>query len=107
MARYAVNLHAKNLLLTDHEERIQFGGAWVWRIVRAQSLAEAHRVSTEEFLAALRRTDEIRNPASEPLSIVVEQTRVLGPFARGKNTAIVFYIDSDDPRNQTAPSNSP
>jgi len=99
MGKFAVFLHADNLRL-EHEGGTAFGGAYVWRVVRAEDKDEAIALAERTLEQELRGHPEVLNEPVEPLGISVEECQKLKWFSRWRGSALVFYVETDDPRNE-------
>jgi hypothetical protein len=98
MAKFAVRLHADNLLLAD-EGGTAFGGVHVWRVVRAKSEDEAIALAERRLERELRARPEVVNGPLEPLGVSTEECRKLRFLSMWRGSGFVFYVDTDDPRN--------
>jgi|GEM_PF-5241824 len=101
--KFAVSLHADNLRL-EHEGGVAFGGVYVWRAVRASNENEAAALAARNLEQELRSRSEVLNDPAEPLGISVEECGQLKWFSRWRGSALVFYVDTDDPRNVGSPT---
>jgi len=99
--RIAVMLHAHDLRLAEAESGTKrFGGAYTWRVVEAPSTSAAIELGTKMLRSQLDQTDDVLNQPTETFHVIAEEVKILAAGAEMSDTGLVFYIDTDDPRNR-------
>lgn len=83
-------------MIDDDEGNERVGGAYTWRSVTAADPETAAQAAVRLLLEAPVFRKEIRNPAEFPPQVVAEEIYVLQEGKQGRNTAVVFFIDTNE-----------
>lgn len=97
--RFGLLLHATNLVVTiddDPAGPTGSGGAYAWRLQPAASEGEAVDAAKRNFERELRATSDVQNDPDEPITIEVDQIRRVDRRTEFRETALVFYVGTDD-----------
>ncbi|MGK2858236.1 MAG: hypothetical protein ACSLFQ_13625 [Thermoanaerobaculia bacterium] len=96
MHRYAVLIHARNLLIPDEDGSDRIGGAYAWKCVDASDAESAGGLAVKLLVESSTFADEIRNTKDFPPDVVAEEIHLLKPGREGRETGVVFYVDTED-----------
>jgi hypothetical protein len=70
-----------------------------YRIVEAPNESAAMTLAETRLEQELRACAEVLNRPADQLGVIAEECSRLVWLSRRRGTALVFYLDTDDPRN--------
>jgi len=94
--RFAVLLHAKNLLMTDDRDVECVGGAYTWSDVEGTDENAAVQQAIHELVTAEAFVREVRNQGDRNIRIEAEEIISLDGDEKNRSTGIVFYVATDE-----------
>ena len=97
--RFAVLLHARNLVITDDEDVERVGAAYTWCDVEAGDESGAIRKAIDELVNSPSYVQEVRNRDHASIRIDAEEVIPLESNQPNRSTGVVFYVavDGDTP----------